>query len=305
MASLDYDVVIAGDVYCDLVFTGLDAVPRLGEEVFARAFEMVPGGIFITGAALARLGLRPGLCSWLGDDPFSQFALSCFVAESLSTDLVQRMPGPLPTLSVALSLPTDRSFVTYRAPRPCPDPATVLARTTFRHLHVSSLSALYEHPDLVELAQARGATISLDCQCCPDEMAAPDVEARIRAARPAVFLPNLDEALALTGTTSATAALDRLVAWAPTVITMGGAGALAGWGTERLAQPPLPVGAVDTTGAGDAFAAGFIHGLLAGAAFPDCLRLATVCGGLSTTAHGGATAAPTLDTVRAWLARGW
>ena len=75
LTTAEYDVVIAGDVYCDLIFTGLDTLPRLGEELFARAFEMMPGGVFITGAALARLGLRVGICCWLGDDPFSESSL--------------------------------------------------------------------------------------------------------------------------------------------------------------------------------------------------------------------------------------
>jgi sugar/nucleoside kinase (ribokinase family) len=303
--TAEYDVVIAGDVYCDLIFTGLDTLPRLGEELFARAFEMTPGGVFITGAALARLGLRVGLCCWLGDDPFSEFALRCFAQEGLSTALVQRSPGPLPTLSVSLSLPSDRSFVSSRAPRPCPDPAAVLRRTTFRHLHISSLPGLFEHPDLVELAHERGAGISIDCQWAPDLIAAPDLADRLVAARPAVFLPNLDEALAITRAGDADDALDSLAAWVPTVITMGAAGALAGCDGERYALPALPVNAIDTTGAGDAFDAGFIYGLLHGLPFSECLRVATVCGGLSTTAHGGATAAPRWPQVQEWLARGW
>ncbi len=300
-----YDVVIAGDVYCDLVFTGLDRIPRLGEERFARDFEMVPGGVFITAAALRRLGLEVGICCWLGDDPFSRFVLGCFADEGLSTALVQRMPGPLPTLTVALSLPADRAFLTYRAPRPCPDPAAVIARTTFRHMHVPSLAVLFDHPDLVDLARGRGAGVSLDCQSYPEQWAREEVAARVRAARPDVFLPNRDEALSLTGADTPSAALDALAAWAPTVITLGGDGALAAWDGRQLAQPALPIDAVDTTGAGDAFDAGFIYGLLQGAAFPECVRIATICGGLSTTARGGATAAPTLTTVQEWLARGW
>jgi sugar/nucleoside kinase (ribokinase family) len=301
----EYDVVIAGDVYCDLIFTGLDTLPRLGEEHFAPAFEMMPGGIFITGAALARLGLRVGIYCWLGDDPFSAFTRRCFAQEGLSTALVQRAPGPLQTLTVSLSLPGDRAFVTYRAPRPGFDPAAVLRRTTFRHLHISSLPGLFNHPDVIALAHERGASISIDCQWCPDLIAAPDLADRLVAARPAVFLPNLDEALAITHTTGATEALESLAAWVPTVITLGPAGVLAGCDGERYAVPALPVTAVDTTGAGDAFDAGFIYGLLHGLPFSECLRVGTVCGGLSTTAHGGATAAPRRPVVEEWLARGW
>jgi sugar/nucleoside kinase (ribokinase family) len=300
----EYDVVIAGDVYCDLIFTGLDTLPRLGEEHFAPAFEMMPGGVFITGAALARLGLRVGIYCWLGDDPFSAFALGCFAQEGLSTALVQRAPGPLQTLTVSLSLPGDRAFVTYRAPRPF-DPVAVLRRITFGHLHIPSLPGLFDHPDMIALAHERGASISIDCQWSPALIAAPDLADRLVAARPAVFLPNLDEALAITHTTAATEALENLAAWVPTVITLGSAGVLAGCDGERYAVPALPVTAVDTTGAGDAFDAGFIYGLLHGLPFGECLRVGTVCGGLSTTAHGGATAAPRQAEVEAWLARGW
>jgi sugar/nucleoside kinase (ribokinase family) len=298
-------LVIAGDVYCDLIFTGLDTLPRLGEEHFAPAFEMVPGGVFITGAALARLGLRVGICCWLGDDPFSEFTLRCFAQEGLSTALVQRAPGPLPTLTVSLSQPSDRAFVTYRAPRPGSDPATVLRQTAFRHLHIPSLPGLFDHPDVIALAHEQGASISIDCQWNPDLIAAPDLADRLVAARPGVFLPNLHEALAITHTTAAADALESLAAWVPTVITLGPAGVLAGCDGERYALPALPVTAVDTTGAGDAFDAGFIYGLLQGLPFGECLRVGTVCGGLSTTAHGGATAAPRRPEVAAWLARGW
>ena len=117
---------------------------------------------------------------------------------------------------------------------------------------------------MVELAHERGASISIDCQWCPDLIAAPDLADRLVAARPAVFLPNLDEALAITRAAEAADALESLAAWVPTVITMGAAGALAGCDGERYARPALPVNAMDTTGAGDAFDAGFIYGLLHG-----------------------------------------
>jgi sugar/nucleoside kinase (ribokinase family) len=52
---------------------------------------------------------------------------------------------------------------------------------------------------------------------------------------------------------------------------------------------------VDTTGAGDAFDAGFIDAWLSGADTEEQLRRACICGSLSTRASGALTALPLRD----------
>jgi len=52
---------------------------------------------------------------------------------------------------------------------------------------------------------------------------------------------------------------------------------------------------VDTTGAGDSFNGGFLHGYLAGMDLADCLDLGNACGALSTRAPGGTTSQATLE----------
>jgi sugar/nucleoside kinase (ribokinase family) len=64
----------------------------------------------------------------------------------------------------------------------------------------------------------------------------------------------------------------------------------------------MRVDPIDTTGAGDAFDAGFLRAWLDGADLGDCLELGVVCGGLSTRATGGVDAQPTLAEARAALA---
>ena len=51
--SHDYDVLLLGGYFCDLIFTGLPEMPRLGAEVYGSAFDMVPGAAYTT-APLAR-----------------------------------------------------------------------------------------------------------------------------------------------------------------------------------------------------------------------------------------------------------
>jgi sugar/nucleoside kinase (ribokinase family) len=72
-------------------------------------------------------------------------------------------------------------------------------------------------------------------------------------------------------------------------------------GAQTFYAPAIPVKVVDTTGAGDAFGAGFLKAWLDGKPMPECLRWGNICGGLSATARGGATATPTLAEVERWL----
>jgi sugar/nucleoside kinase (ribokinase family) len=79
---------------------------------------------------------------------------------------------------------------------------------------------------------------------------------------------------------------------------MGADGVIACQNDELLRCPAFPVErVVDTTGAGDAFNAGFIYGTLRGYTLLDALRCGTICGSLSTTAMTGTAAVPTAETL--------
>jgi len=303
--STNYDVIIAGEVFCDLIFTGLPTMPRLGEELYAAGFDMVVGGTFITAVTLHRLGVRVGLVTHLGNDPTSRFVLGEMENEGLDMSLVNRVDRPLRTVTAALSFAEDRAFVTYADPRPEePTPAQALSGVHFKHLHIHYLGQLWEHPQLVELAREHGATISLDSQHCPEVMSRPDLAEKL--AEVDTFMPNRTEALQIAGTEDEEVAIAALSQLTPTVIVkLGERGAIALHRGERFKMPALPVQAVDTTGAGDAFAGGYIFGLLTRLPFSGRLKTATICGGLSTTARGGATHAPRLPELQEWMGKEW
>ena len=103
-----------------------------------------------------------------------------------------------------------------------------------------------------------------------------------------VFSPNLAEACEMTATGTAEEALGVLGRWCRCVAIKAGArGCMALCEGERYEVPALPVPAVETTGAGDNFNAGFLYGLLHDYPFETCLRCANVVGGLSTLVLGG------------------
>jgi sugar/nucleoside kinase (ribokinase family) len=298
-----YDVVIAGEVFCDLIFTGLPRLPEPGEELYSIGFDMVPGGIYTTAVTLRRLGLEVGMFTRLGNDPFSRYLLESMQAEDIDLSLVQRLDHPLRTLTVAASFEHDRSFISFADARPPgPTPAQAVQGHPFRHVHIHSLGQLWDAPELVERARMQGAGVSLDCQCCPDVMVRPDVQEKIGLAD--VFMPNQREAQLLTNTDNPEDALWKLAEWVPTaIVKMGKQGSIAVHEGLHYTFPALQVDVVDTTGAGDAFAGGFMYGLLTGLPFEECVRVASVCGALSTTARGGASRVPRNAELDGWLTR--
>jgi sugar/nucleoside kinase (ribokinase family) len=92
---------------------------------------------------------------------------------------------------------------------------------------------------------------------------------------------NEDEALQLTGRTDLDGSLDELTAKVPTlVITKGPEGAIGIEQGERISIPAAPVReVVDTTGAGDLFAAGFLAARCKGASLERCLWTGAIAAG--------------------------
>jgi sugar/nucleoside kinase (ribokinase family) len=82
------------------------------------------------------------------------------------------------------------------------------------------------------------------------------------------------------------------------VVTMGERGAMAFDGERLLSEPAFRVRAVDTTGAGDVFRAGFIYALVHRLPIDEALRTANAAAAVSCTRLGALNGVPTLDEVR-------
>jgi sugar/nucleoside kinase (ribokinase family) len=93
-----------------------------------------------------------------------------------------------------------------------------------------------------------------------------------------ILFANEEEALRLAGANSLDEALDRLNRRCPTVaITLGAHGSVVASDGTVASVPAVPVTAVvDTTGAGDSFAAGFLYGVVNGMAPERCARIGAV-----------------------------
>jgi sugar/nucleoside kinase (ribokinase family) len=316
----DIDILVVGEINPDIVIADADPVPVFGEvERLVDSIGMTVGSssaIFACGAA--RLGLRVAFVGVVGDDPFGRFMLEAMTARGIDVSACT-VDATRPTgATVILTSGRDRAILTAMGSIGALDvdavPDTSLARA--RHLH-SSCFFLQETsrgrlPAFFAAARARGMTTSFDTNWDPSGRWDDGVLDMLRAAD--VFLPNEAEACRIAREDDVEdaarelariGARDRPGAGPVVVVKLGSQGALAVEPDGGLVRAPaLPVTPIDTTGAGDAFDAGFLRTWLDDGSIADALRLGAVCGALSTLQRGGVDGQPTYAEAARALA-GW
>jgi sugar/nucleoside kinase (ribokinase family) len=296
-------ILVAGELNPDIIFSGLTAFPRPGREVLAERLSLQLGSSSaIFAAGLAKLGNEVSFVGRVGDDYLGRFSLGELARFGVDVACVIVDPGQATGVTVSIS-GEDRALLTFPGAIAALSASDVddEALRGSRHLHVASFylqrSLRPGLPELFARARARGLTTSLDPGCDPAGTWAPE-EVRRLLALVDVFLPDEIELAALAEVPGVEAGLRRLANGRTAIAAkLGERGCAALEGESLVRLPALAVEAVDTTGAGDSFDAGFLHAWLRGRALEDCLRCGTICGGLSTRGLGGASSQPGWEEV--------
>jgi len=299
-----FDLLLAGTVFLDIVFTGLESMPKKGTEVWADGMGSCPGGIANLAIASSRLGMKTSLAAAFGDDDYSDFCWRTLEEqEGVDLSRSRRFDNWHSPVTVSMSVHRDRSMVTHG--HPAPVSATELLghppRTRAVLVDLGQPAADEGCPSWVELARQDGALIFGDIGWDATGVWSPQTLDQLAGCH--AFLPNADEAMAYTRTETAHDALYVLADLVPlAVVTNGTEGALAIDGTtgEEAHVPALRVPALDPTGAGDVFGAGLVLGTLAGWSLTDRLSFATLCAALAVQQFGGSLAAPGWGDIADW-----
>ncbi len=301
------DIVVVGDLNVDLVLAGLPALPAHRELRVAKGMRFALGGssgIFACNAA--RLGARVGFVGKVGEDEFGDFLQRRLKESGVDTSRLVRDRTERTGICISMSFPEDYAMVSYAGIREIfrLEDVDLEYVKTARHLHMSGYYLLPAmRPGVVRLfreAKQAGLTTSLD----PDHDASGTWDGGIGDLLPFVdfFFPNEHESLCITGASDLETAAARLRGRAATtVIKCGAEGALAVSASTTLSVPAFRIKPLDTTGAGDSFAAGFIVQFLQGATLEQCIRWGNACGALSTQALGGTEGFPNVAEVERFL----
>jgi sugar/nucleoside kinase (ribokinase family) len=280
------DCLSAGIFVADHVCAPITHVPRAGELVLTDELPLTLGGCASNVAiCLARLGHKVGVAGCVGRDPFGRFISETLADAGIDTSLLREAEaGTSGTLIINVQ-GEDRRFIhtigangVFHSSDLTPAQATsarvfyVGGYLLMPHFDQEPLWQLFRH------ARQQGVKTVLDVV-----LPGPgDHWSRLERvlSETDVFLPNTDEAAAITGVQDAVRQAARfLSAGAGAVcITCGSEGTVLLTKSERVRAGVYPVEFVGGTGAGDAFDAGYIAGLLSGKDPLDCLRWGSALG---------------------------
>lgn len=304
--SAPLDVLVLGDANPDLVLRGGEVRPAFGqaERLVDEAHLTVGGSGAILACGLAKLGVRVGICGVVGRDLFGGYMADELERRGVDIEGLVVEPDRPTGLTVVLSTSDDRGMLTV--PGTIADlQAEAIAPgllAAARHVHVSSyfLQAGLRPglPGIFDRVHDAGGTTSIDPNWDPGGMW--DAGLIDLLAKTDVFLPNAIEATRVARTSDLEAAVRSLAARAGLVVVKDGErGAIAGGAGAFVRSPGISATVVDTTGAGDAFDAGFLASWLGGDPLERSLAIANACGALSTRALGGVDGQVDMDAARA------
>nr|WP_234438178.1 PfkB family carbohydrate kinase [Streptomyces sp. 303MFCol5.2] len=302
-----WDVYLTGTVFLDIIFTGLDSAPVRGTESWARGMGSSPGGVANMATALARLGLRTSLAAAFGDDHYGEYCWDALEqGEGIDLSASRSVPGWHSPVTVSMAYEGERTMVSHGHEPPVEAVLTqegAPEHPPHARAAVASLTPGKPAP-WIERAAGRGTRIFADVGW--DDTGAWDLAGLTDLAHCEAFLPNAEEAMRYTGATCPRAAAHALTEHVPlAVVTLGAEGAYAvdRRTGESAEVPAIAVEALDPTGAGDVFVAGFVTGTLADWPLADRLAFAGLTAALSVQEFGGSLSAPGWPEIAAWWRR--
>jgi 2-dehydro-3-deoxygluconokinase len=258
--------------------------------------------------AASRLGTNTGYITKLGNDPFEGYLIDIFTSEGIDTTHVLPSDGFNAVHFVTVMPDGDREFVYYRAGSA---PSTIKPEelnpeyiSGAKIMHCSGIAQAISPSSratvlaAAQIAQLNGVPVSYDPNYRHQLWNPSEAKEAMEELMPYVdiFLPS---APADSKVLFETEDPEKVIQEAnrrgveTVVVTLGEDGALIGAENEVMQLDPMPAGPViDTTGAGDSFKGGFIHGFLEGKSIAESALIGTVCAGITITGRGALNPMP-------------
>jgi sugar/nucleoside kinase (ribokinase family) len=298
------DVVGLGEAVVDFV-ASIPRFPDPDEKINAKRYAKFPGGVTANFCVdLSKMGVRTAFVGGVGLDHDGAYLLKAL--EDMGVDVsraVKRSDEMTPVNIVLVNEAGQKEII--QSPSmltvfPRPDELDLDLIASSKVLHTTALRA-----DTAEVAMSyarkRGVLVSFDLEKHVAEYGGERLAPLIRLTD--ILMPNRLGALSLTGARSPEEAAEQLLEMGPkvVVITLGDGGCLVRTADEVQVVPAFKVDAVDATGAGDAFNAGFILGVLEGWDYTRCAEFANACGAIKVTRPGAQSGPKSREEVLAFM----
>ncbi|MDI7276144.1 MAG: sugar kinase [Anaerolineae bacterium] len=305
-----YDVLCLGIMVADVVALPVSGLPPKGTLATVERMELHTGGCAVnTGISLARLGLRTAVMGKVGQDGFGDYVIGVLKGHGIDVrGVVRDSHHNTSGTMVMVDRDGERTFIHYvganGAVREEDVDYDLVRRARILHIAGHNLMPGFDGEvagRVLQRARAAGVLTSLDT--------AWDFSGRwLQLIAPCLghldlFVPSIEEARQIAGREEpadvAAFFLDRGIR--TVALKMGSQGCYVRTREEEVRLPAYPVNAIDATGAGDAFAGGFLAGVALGWDLARTARLANAVGALCVTAVGATAGVRSLEETIAFM----
>ena len=284
----DKSILVVGNLNIDLVFYPVNTLPSWGEEKTCKIMLIrSAGSAGYSALALGRFGLQTTLIGNIGNDIYGTMIMKDLKEVQVNINEVYVSNCPTGVSVTIVNETGERAFVTYYGHLEAfSTDSAIRGIDSISHVDYCLLSGYFLLPGLgangaIEILRAchkRGGVTLLDTGCDPKGWQADTIRDVHRILREVdIFLPNMEEAIAISGKSDAKEAAKTIIDLGPTTVIIK----QGKWGSTHVSRSSSPITApaiqtrvFDTTGAGDAFNAGVIYSLLKGWDPQDLLRFA-------------------------------
>lgn len=308
--SVSTDVLCAGIIVADHVSSPISHLPAAGELVLADQLLLTIGGCAANVAVdLVKLGVSAAVVGRVGGDVFGRVVADMLRERQVDVSALQVSPGLDTSQTLIVNVAgEDRRFIhTFGANgafRAADISLERVAQCRVLYLGGYLLMAGVLQDELIPVfaaARRTGVKTVLDVVTPGRAEYLPRLEKILPHVD--VFLPNDHEAELILGEKDSLRQAERFhdLGAKTVIITMGDRGSVLVGDGMRLRAESYRVPFVDGTGGGDAFAAGYIDGLLRGLDAEGCLRIGSAVGASCVRAIGTTTGVFTRPELEAFL----
>lgn len=292
------DVVCLGIMVADAVAKPVMEMPERGKLVLVDDLQLQSGGCATnTGNALGKLGIDTAIIGKVGQDGFGDFLINTVHSFGVKTQGIKR-DSSVNTSATLVMVAEDgeRSFIHYIGAnaRLREEDVDFSLIKGAKILHVAGallMPGFDGQPSarIMKRAKEMGVKTALDTAWDSTGRWMETLEPCLYHTD--IFLPSIEEAKMLAGEDDPSKIADKFLGYGIQVVglKMGSKGCYVKSQDEEFFVPAFNVKAVDATGAGDSFVAGFLAGAVKGLSLRDCAVLGNAVGASSVTAIGAST----------------